>query len=309
MNRIDRIISESINRFILREVDEARRGSIYDMEGGSSSTKIFKKNGDVLQFGSDASGRTKKAIDAATNRTKRAYTKRPRPKNLVSACEMDELSKSQKAKYISRFLRNEWSSKQLKDIITFNKRSGTDFGKTDRENLDNSVRRKISTNDTPNPASPIKQETVNPFQKVCESYYKLDAMTTSVENWGAEGDYNGIHTKLCEMPQELDNLSYWLGKLYDWVKNSMKTFQASTNRKGNIVNGYVRSNGSQAINGLDQLFPNNPRKFNKEITSKIINCAEIIRRYFGDIYGNGKNDERQIEMGNGNELGITTKRR
>jgi len=112
-----------------------------------------------------------------------------------------------------------------------------------------------------------------------------------------------------EMPQELDNLSYWLGKLYDWVKNSMKTFQASTNRKGNIVNGYVRSNGSQAINGLDQLFPNNPRKFNKEVTSKIINCAEIIRRYFGDIYGNGKNDERQIEMGNGNELGITTKRR
>ena len=59
---IDRIISESINRFILREVDEARRGSIYDMEGGSSSTKIFKNNGDVLQFGSDASGRTKKPL-------------------------------------------------------------------------------------------------------------------------------------------------------------------------------------------------------------------------------------------------------
>lgn len=309
MNRIDRIISESINRFILREVDEARRGSIYDMEGGSSSTKVFKKNGDVLQFGSDASGRTKKAINAATGKPTRTYTRRPKPKDLVSTCEMYDLSKPQKAKYIARYLRNTWSSKQLKDIITFNKRSGIDFGKEDRENLDNSVTRKVSTNDTPNPASPFENKEVNPFYKVSISYNKLNAITASVEKWGSEGDYNGIQTKLCEMPQELDNLAYWLGKLYDWVKQSMSTFQANTNRKGNIVNGYVRSNGSQAINGLSQLFPNNTKKFSKEVTSKVLNCAEIIRRYFGDLYGNGKNDDEDIQFGNDNELGITTKRR
>lgn len=308
MDRIDRIISESINRFILREVDEVRRGSIYDMEGGSSKTKVYKPNGDVLQFGSDASGRTKKAIDATIGRTKRTYTRRERPKNLISTCEAS-LPKPQKAKYIARFLRNEWSSKKLESIITFNRRSGTDFGQEDREKLDNSVRRKISANDTPNPASPIKQETVNPFQKVCDSYHKLDAMTSSIERWGAEGDYNGIHTKLCEMPKELDNLAYWLGKLYDWVKNSMKTFQANANRKGNIVNGYVRNNGMQAVNGLAQLFPNNPQKFSKEVTSKVIDCAETIRMYFGDIYGNGKNDDQEIQLGNDNELGIRTIRR
>lgn len=310
MNRIDKIISESINRFILHEVDEARRGSIYDMEGGSSSTKVFKKNGDVLQFGSDASGRTKKAIDAATNRTKRTYTKRPKPKDLVSTCEMSNLSKPQKAKYIARYLRNAWCTTKLTNIITFNEKSGLNFGKTDTEKFSNSVRRKISTNDTPNPANPIKQETVNPFQKVSDSYWRVSQITSNIEEWGAEGDYSGIQTKLCQMPSELENLAYWLGILYNWVNESMTTFQADPNRKGNILIGYINKNGTQAINGLNQLFGMKPKEYNKEVTSKMLNCAEIIRMYFGDLYGNGKNDDDEdIQFGNDNELGITTKRR
>jgi hypothetical protein len=144
---------------------------------------------------------------------------------------------------------------------------------------------------------------------VCESYNKLNAITSSVKEWGAEGDYNNIITKLCEMPQELDNLAYWLGKLYDWVKKSMKTFQANSARKGNIVNGYVRNDGTMAINGLAQLFPNSPEKFSNEVTKKVIDCAETIRMCWGDIYGNGKNEKQGIQLGNNNELGIKTKRR
>lgn len=307
MNRIDRIISESINRFILREIDEM--SSIYDMEGGSSKTKVYKPNGDVIQFGSDASGRTKKAIDATIGRRKRTYTKRSRPKDLASIYYADDLSDSQKAKYIARYLRNEWASRKLDAIVTFNRKSGKVFGQEDREKLDNSVRRQVSANDTPNPSSPIKKETVNPFQKVCEAYNNLSDKTASVEEWGAEGDYDNIITKLCEMPRELDNLAFWLGKLYDWVKKSMKSFQANAARKGNIVNGYVRNDGTQAINGLAQLFPNSPEKFSNEVTSKVIHCAETIRMCWGDIYGNGKNDNQTIQLGNGNELGIRTKRR
>ena len=86
---------------------------------------------------------------------------------------------------------------------------------------------------------------------------------------------------------------------------NMTTFQADPNRKGNILIGYINKNGTQAINGLNQLFGMKPKEYNKEVTSKMLNCAEIIRMYFGDLYGNGKNDDDQINM-NHNELGIKT---
>ena len=307
MNRIDRIISESINRFVLREIEEG----IDDMDRTFSVTVTDPKSGQKVTLKAKTRRGLDKKIAALQGRTvaTREYT-RHNPKNLSNVCEiMDVLSNQQKAKYISKFIRNEWSTTKLTNIITFNEKSGLNFGQTDTEKFSNSVRRKISTNDTPNPASPVKQETVNPFQKVSDSYWRISQITSNIEKWGAEGDYSGIQTKLCQMPSELENLAYWLGILYNWVNESMATFQADPNRKGNILIGYIKKNGTQAINGLNQLFGMKPKEYNKEVTSKMLKCAELIRMYFGDIYGNGKNDERQIEMGNGNELGITTKRR
>jgi len=304
MNKIDRIIRESIDRFILREINEGIDDAFREF-----TAKVKDANGNwVTVSAKTKAGLRRKVAEVQGKETqKREYNRRPAPTSVAEVCLTYEMPNSRKAKWISKLLRNEWWSTDLKKILTFNKRSSTDFGQEDRDKLDNAIRKKVSINDTPNPASPVKNETVNSLQKVFSWYSTVNDLTTKVEEWGAQGDYNSIKTELAKMPQALDELSTWVGHLYNDINDNKDKINPNTQRVGNIRTGYKRKTGGQAIKGTDQLFGNKNNLI--KIQTKLAECAEMIRECFGDFYGEGKNDDGPIDMRSEPVSGIKTIRR
>jgi hypothetical protein len=113
--------------------------------------------------------------------------------------------------------------------------------------------------------------------------------TSEIEKWGAEGDYNSVHSRLCDMPQYLDELADSLAKWYNLTGKEVKnTNNVNQSRVGNVITGYKKKSGGQAINGLLQV-RRNPKVFG-QILDKIKNCSDTIRLNFGDNLQNGKED-------------------
>ena len=289
MNRIDRIISESINRFILREIDEGIDDTF------NKFTARINVNGVWKTVSASTKAGLKREIVKAQGKEpeKRAYNKTPKVDlvNLTSVCNAFPGKSSAKARAIAKVIRNEWYSRGLGTIRTFNN-NGYLLGVEDSENLHNRLSARNNNQD--------------PFVPITNDYTKLLGFTDEIEKWGSKGDYNSVHSRLCDMPLYLDDLADALVKWFNETGKEVKT-KDNSSRKGGVINGYKRKDGTQAINGLIQV-RRKPKEFG-EIVNKLRNCANTIRYYFGDNFGDGKKDNGPIELGNDNELGITTKPR
>jgi hypothetical protein len=292
MNRIDKIISESINRFILREIEEG----IDDMERTFSAAVTDPKTNKKVVVTAKSRVELNRKIAQLQGKTvqKRQYTKSKPLNNLSDVCERYVKGSPAKAKAIAKVINNEWNSRELGCIRTFNNNSYL-LGVDDSENLHNRLRARNDNHD--------------PFVPITNSYVTLLNYTEQIENWGNAGDYNSVHSRLCDMPQYLDDLADSLTKWYNQTGKEVKNNNPNINqtRTGNVITGYKRKNGAQAINGLMQI-RRKPKNFAK-IVDKLKNCAATIRYNFGDNFNDGKNEDVQIDMSSEPVSGIKTIRR
>ena len=111
------------------------------------------------------------------------------------------------------------------------------------------------------------------------------------------------------MPQYLDELADSLAKWYNLTGKEVKnTNNVNQSRVGNVITGYKKKSGGQAINGLLQV-RRNPKVFG-QILDKIKNCSDTIRLNFGDNLQNGKEDTNaSIDMSIEPVSGIKTIRK
>lgn len=290
---IDKIIKESIDKFILREIDEG----IDDMDRILSVAVTDPKTGQKVTLTAKSQRELNRKVAALQGKqiAKRQYTKRAKSiNNLSDVCAVYRGKSQAKAKAIAKVIRNEWYSRELGTIRTFNN-NGYLLGVTDSENLHNRLRARNNNQD--------------PFVPITNAYVQLIKYTDEIEKWGSQGDYNGVESRLCDMPQYLDDLADSLVKWYNQTGKEVRNNNPNINqtRTGNVITGYKRKNGTQAINGLVQV-RRKPKEFAK-IVDKLKKCADVIRTNFGDNFQNGKNDNDSINYGNENELGIKTIRR
>ena len=277
MNRIDRIISESIDKFILREI------SMSDFERKIAPRKAKvknKKTGEMVDVTAKTDAELRRGAGRVNGVTVplRQYNRKPKPKDLYDACVKFPDDGPDKAKAIAKVIKNEWYSRDLEGIYTFNK-NGYFLGAKDSQNL----HKRLSTNNNEK----------DPFFPIASNYRQLMKFTNDIQEWGKAGEYKTVESRLCDMPIYLDNLADAIVNWLSVTKNEVSTKGQMINttigvgqtktgrkRKGNIINGYDKKGGGKAIKGLKQV--RGSTGSSSAIVNKLRECASTIRSLFGD---------------------------
>lgn len=206
----------------------------------------------------------------------------PRKRKVVKS-----LDDAETPNQIGRVLRNEWDCQALKNILSFNKNVCGMYGKNNANAFWN-----------------FFESTLTPFHT---KYREVSKLTSDIENWARQGDRSGVLYRIKDLPKPLEELADVFTALYNKCQTLQKL--AKTNdiplpggMKPSVINGYMTSHGLSSL----VIYSGKPRDIHK-ITSKLRDCATLIRYKWGDNLGSGTNDDRfPIDMGH-NELGITTK--
>ena len=280
MNRIDRIISESINRFILREVDEARtrRDPWAGLE--QVKTRVIKPSGDAINVPDANTSRGKKIVDDAIGRPEKPHKKRVVARTIFDASPNN-------ASQIRRTLRASWQPK-LKPMYGLLGKFTNQYGVSNAQNL-----LKLF-----NEVDQTGKKVIGLTTQYNILFEKLNEYTTEIEGYGS--DLNHIKKKLSEMPKminDITNIIYALCKRCQKIKQLLNSKSVDLGFNKNVIYGYVTSSGLEK----KPIYKSLNSEEMKNLTGYLSKVAEQL-----DYLANEGNDP--IDM-NHNEFGITTVRR
>ena len=246
MNRIDRIISESINRFILREIDEGERmrkmksgvnrGSIDSLE--TQPIRRVMPDGSVRQGAESvvSDPKNKKSIDSLMGATQRTYAPR---KKLTSFYDADPWKPNE----IKKTLKKTWNTDELQQSYGLLSKFTREFGKRNAETLIC-----VLYGDTQKEGTKLGL-----FTQFEQTYSKLIQYTNEIEKYG--NDIKPMRSRIRQLPllfrelvKNLDNLTKRSLEVRKLMRNpqqlidTLKTFgYGKFNPR--IIRGYVTSCG------------------------------------------------------------------
>ena len=246
MNRIDRIIRESIDRFIFREINEGERirkmkgnvsrGSINSLE--TQPIKRIMPDGSVKQGAESVVSDpvNKKKIDSIMGATQRTYAPR---KKLTSFYDADPWKPNE----IKKTLRKTWNTDELQQSYGLLDKFTRQFGKRNAETLIC-----VLYGDTQKEGTKLGL-----FTQFKQTYDRLIQYTSEIEGYG--NDIKPMRSRIKQLPllfrelvKNIDNLtkrSLEVRKLMRNPQQLVNTLQTFGYGKfnPNIIRGYVTSSG------------------------------------------------------------------
>ena len=294
MNRIDRIIRESIDRFILRESDrdwwglEAPKGQKYDPRGRK------KKKQQPQPIQSQPNIPNQQPQPNIPNQQPQQQVPQPnrggkkiKPKTLFDAVTVNQ---------IGMVIRNSWASMGLKKICTMNRSLERVYG---RDNA--TILRNFFSSVTNLKADTDEHDL---FVMFTNTYNKLHEITKEIEEMAREGAVNEryVISKITEMPVELEDLANILDEMHGKAKslkilakqqgiknnsnpnvfavNADIALQDGTHIKKAVINGYNTTAGINRLIIFDKGEVDAMRK-------NLFTLASNIRKKWGDNFGRG----------------------
>ena len=245
MDRIDKIITESINQL----VDEARRPA-RDPWAGLENTKTIVRNNATYKF-NDGTGKDKKKVDNVVGRPQKPVKKRAVARDLFSA-------NPNNASQIRRTLRASWQPK-LKPMYGLLSKFTGQYGQANAQGL---LRLFGESDVNGNPTTGLTTQYNMDFER-------LSRFTSDIEGYGA--DIWSIKSRLKQFPEilrDMVKILYMMCKRCQKIKQLVNAKNVDPGFNRNIITGYLTSSGleKKAIyKGLGS----------KEMTDLIANEEEI----------------------------------
>jgi hypothetical protein len=254
MDKIDRIISESIDKL----VDEARRPARDPWAGLENTKTTIVRNNATYKF-NDGTGKDKKKVDNVVGRPQKPVQKRAVARDFFSV-------NPDNASQIRRTLRKAWQPK-LRSMYNLRDKLTCEFGV---KNTQLALRSYGEMDEYGN-------QKIGLLTRYNELYQKLDSYTKNIEQYGS--DIWSIKSRLREFPQILNDMVALLWQLCERSKGlGGKLPIASPGLNMNIVNGYKTSKGLKD----KPIFKNKNSKEMMELTSYLSRLAEYIEDIAND---------------------------
>lgn len=253
MNRIDRIISESIDRFILRESD-------WDRFERPTTTRITKKNGEVVDLNGDPKNKNK--IRKELGLQPKEHKKRVVAKTIFDADPMN-------ASQIRRTLRKSWESTLYPMYHLLSK-----FIKQYGEYNANWLLRQFGETDE------YGKLTGKGLDTIYNSLYdKINEYTSNIEGYGS--DLRHIKSRCGEIATLLSDIQKAINEMCESCKKLRKSIRGGIkDPKVNprIISGYVTSGGLMQKAIYNDKSSEIMRNLNDYIT-RLIGCLNYISTY------------------------------
>lgn len=272
MDRIDKIITESINQL----VDEARRPARDPWAGLENTKTTIVRNNATYKF-NDGTGKDKKKVDNVVGRPQKPVKKRAVARDLFSA-------NPNNASQIRRTLRASWQPK-LKPMYGLLSKFTGQYGQANAQGL---LRLFGESDANGNPTTGLTTQYNMDFER-------LSRFTSDIEGYGA--DIWSIKSRLKQFPEilrDMVKILYMMCKRCQKIKQLVNAKNVDPGFNRNIITGYLTSSGleKKAIyKGLGS----------KEMTD-LTNYISRLAEYIEDIA-----NEEQISMND--NMGIKTIRR
>ena len=296
MNRIDRIIKESIDRFILRESDkdwwglEAPKGQKYDPRG----RKKKKQQPEPIQQQPQPQPQPTMPNQQPQQQAPQSSRgrKRIKPKTLFDAVTVNQ---------IGMVIRNSWVSMGLRKICTMNRSLERIYS---RDNA--AILRNFFSSVTNLKADDDEHDL---FVLFTNTYNKLYEITEEVEGMAKEGAVNEryVISKITEMPIELEDLANILDEMHEKAKTlkilaKQQRIRDNSNPNLFIVTNdieiqdgvYIKKaviNGYKTTAGINKLIIFDKGEVD-DIRKKLFTLASNIRKKWGDNFGRGVHNRK-----------------
>jgi hypothetical protein len=297
MSRIDRIIRESIDRFILREANESKKYPSMDEFENPNWKKLGRKKKQQPQpIQPQPNPQPQPNIPNQQPQQQAPQPnggrKRIKPKTLFDAVTVNQ---------IGMVIRKSWVSMELRTICTMNRSLERIYGRDNAailRNFFNSV-----TNLKPGDSEH------DLFIIFTNTYNKLQEITKEIEEMAKEGATNEryVISKITEMPIELEGLANVLDEMHEKAKslkilakqqkirdNSNPNLFAVTNDVKIEDGVYIKKaviNGYRTTAGINKLIIFDKGKVD-DIREKLFALASNIRKKWGDNFGRGVHNRK-----------------